>query len=107
MLLITYAGWTLMSYTAKLEGTYLPLFMISLFMLTGAPYGIVQPLFKHIKIYNIYRRKNVITQKRDLQIPLRHSVQFYSGYGVLLPVWFSYHIWLYGNSYPFAAQRCR
>lgn len=38
----------------KLEGTYLPVFMISFFMLIGALDGIVQPLFKHIKIYNIY-----------------------------------------------------
>lgn len=54
ILLITYIDWTLMPYVTKLEGTYLPVFMISFFMLIGALDGIVQPLFTHIKIYNIY-----------------------------------------------------
>jgi len=54
LLLITYIDWTLMPYVTKLEGTYLPVFMISFFMLIGALDGIVQPLFKHIRIYNIY-----------------------------------------------------
>ncbi len=54
LLLITYIDWTLMPYVTKLEGTYLPVYMISFFMLIGALDGIVQPLFKHIKIYNIY-----------------------------------------------------
>ncbi len=54
LLLITYIDWTLMPYITKLEGTYLPVFMISFFMLIGALDGIVQPLFKHIKICHIY-----------------------------------------------------
>jgi len=54
LFLTTYIDWTLLPYVTKLEGTYLPIFMISFFMLLGALDGIVQPLFKHIKIYNIY-----------------------------------------------------
>ena len=54
LLLITYIDWTLMPYITKLEGTYLPVFMISFFMLIGALDGIVQPLFKHIRICHIY-----------------------------------------------------
>lgn len=54
LLLITYIDWTLIPFVTKLEGTYLPVFMISFFMLIGALDGIVQPIFKHIKIYNIY-----------------------------------------------------
>jgi len=54
LLLVTYIDWTLIPYITKLEGLYLPVFMISFFMLLGALDGIVQPLFKHIKIYNIY-----------------------------------------------------
>ena len=54
LFLVTYIDWTLLPYITKLEGTYLPVFMISFFMLLGALDGIVQPLFKHIKIYNIY-----------------------------------------------------
>jgi hypothetical protein len=54
LLLITYIDWTLMPYVTKLEGTYLPVYMISFFMLIGALDGILQPLFKHIRIYNIY-----------------------------------------------------
>ncbi len=54
LLLITYIDWTLMPYVTKLEGTYLPVYMISFFMLIGALDGILQPLFKHIRIYKIY-----------------------------------------------------
>lgn len=54
LFLITYIDWTLIPYVTKLEGTYLPVFMISFFMLIAALDGIIQPLFKHIKIYNIY-----------------------------------------------------
>jgi len=54
ILFITYIDWTLMPYVTKLEGTYLPVYMISFFMLIGALDGIVQPLFKHIRIYKIY-----------------------------------------------------
>jgi len=54
ILCITYIDWTLMPYVTKLEGTYLPVYMISFFMLIGALDGIIQPLFKHIRIYKIY-----------------------------------------------------
>ncbi|AXH13754.1 hypothetical protein [Malaciobacter mytili] len=54
LFLVTYIDWTLLPYITKLEGTYLPVFMISFFMLLGALDGIIQPLFKNIKIYNIY-----------------------------------------------------
>ncbi len=50
----TFVDWVLMPYIAKLEGTYLPVMMISFFMLIGASDGFVQPLFKKVKIYNIY-----------------------------------------------------
>ena len=52
--LTTYIDWTLVPYVTKLEGTYLPVFMISFFMLMGALDGFVQPLFRKIKLYNIY-----------------------------------------------------
>lgn len=52
--LTTYIDWTLLPYITKLEGMYLPVFMISFFMLLGALDGFVQPLFRKIKIYNIY-----------------------------------------------------
>jgi len=54
LFLITYIDWTLIPFVTKLEGTYLPVFMISFYMLIGALDGFVQPLFKNIKIYNIY-----------------------------------------------------
>ena len=52
--LTTYIDWTLLPYITKMEGLYLPVFMISFFMLLGALDGFVQPLFRKIKIYNIY-----------------------------------------------------
>jgi len=54
LLIITYIDWTLMPYVTKLEGTYLPVYMISFFMLIGALDGIIQPLFKYIRICYIY-----------------------------------------------------
>jgi|GEM_PF-1210748 len=54
LFLTTYIDWTLIPFVTKLEGTYLPVFMISFFMLLGALDGFIQPLFKNIKIYNIY-----------------------------------------------------
>ena len=54
LFITTYIDWTLIPFVTKFEGLYLPVFMISLFMLVGALDGIIQPLFKHIKIYNIY-----------------------------------------------------
>lgn len=54
LFITTYIDWTLIPFVTKLEGTYLPVFMISIFMLAGALDGFIQPLFKNIKIYNIY-----------------------------------------------------
>lgn len=50
----TYIDWVLMPFLTKLEGTHLPVFMISFYMLIGAADGFVQPLFKHVRIHNIY-----------------------------------------------------
>jgi hypothetical protein len=50
----TFIDWVLMPFLTKLEGTHLPVFMISLYMLLGASDGFVQPLFKHVRIHNIY-----------------------------------------------------
>ncbi|MGB5867678.1 MAG: hypothetical protein WBG69_07390 [Arcobacteraceae bacterium] len=74
LFLTTYIDWTLIPYVTKLEGTYLPVFMISFFMLLGALDGIVQPLFKHIKIYNIY----LFTICLDIVQILSYSVLHYS-----------------------------
>ncbi|MBC8207168.1 MAG: hypothetical protein ISR85_00345 [Kiritimatiellales bacterium] len=54
LFLVTYIDWTLIPFVTKLEGIHLPVFMISFYMLLGALDGFVQPLFKHVKIYNIY-----------------------------------------------------
>jgi len=54
LFIITYIDWTLITFVTKLEGTYLPVFMISFYMLVGALDGLIQPLFKSIKIYTIY-----------------------------------------------------
>ena len=54
LFLTTYIDWVIMPFVAKLEGTHLPVFAISLYMLFGASDGFVQPLFKKVKIYNIY-----------------------------------------------------
>ena len=50
----TFIDWVLMPFLTKLEGTHLPVFMISFYMLLGASDGFVQPLFKHVRIHNIY-----------------------------------------------------
>jgi hypothetical protein len=54
LFIITYVDWTLIPFITKFEGTYLPVFMISFYMLVGALDGFIQPLFKNIKIHNIY-----------------------------------------------------
>jgi len=50
----TYIDWVLMPFLTKLEGTYLPVYMISFYMLIGASDGFIQPLFKHVRIHKIY-----------------------------------------------------
>lgn len=54
ILITTYIDWTLIPFVTKLEGTYLPVFMISFFMLIGALDGFIQPFFNRIKLYTIY-----------------------------------------------------
>nr|WP_321266365.1 hypothetical protein [uncultured Sulfurimonas sp.] len=54
LFLTTYIDWVLIPFITKLEGMYLPVFMISFFMLIGATDGLILPLFKKIKIYKIY-----------------------------------------------------
>jgi hypothetical protein len=54
LFLTTYIDWVVMPFVTKLEGTHLPVFMISFYMLLGASDGIIQPLFKKVKICNIY-----------------------------------------------------
>lgn len=54
LFITTYIDWTILPFVTKLEGTYLPVYMISFYMLIGALDGFIQPLFKNIKIYNIY-----------------------------------------------------
>ena len=43
-----------MPYITKLEGLHLPVLAISFYMLIGATDGLIQPLFKKVKIYKIY-----------------------------------------------------
>lgn len=43
-----------MPFITKLEGTYLPVYMISFFMLIGALDGFIQPFFNRIKLHHIY-----------------------------------------------------
>jgi len=54
LFLTTYIDWVLIPFITKLEGMYLPVFMISFFMLIGATDGLILPLFKKIRIYKIY-----------------------------------------------------
>ena len=54
LFLTAYIDWVLMPFLTKLEGTHLPVFMISFYMLLGASDGFIQPLFKKVKIYRIY-----------------------------------------------------
>lgn len=54
LFLTTYIDWVIMPFIAKLEGLHLPVFMISFYMLLGASDGLVQPLFKKVKIHRIY-----------------------------------------------------
>lgn len=54
LFLTTYIDWVVMPFITKLEGTHLPVFMISFYMLIGASDGLIQPLFKKAKIYRIY-----------------------------------------------------
>ncbi|OIP52923.1 MAG: hypothetical protein AUK54_10125 [Helicobacteraceae bacterium CG2_30_36_10] len=54
LFLTTYIDWVLMPFITKLEGLYLPVLAISFYMLIGATDGLIQPLFKKVKIYKIY-----------------------------------------------------
>ncbi len=46
--------WMLMPLITKLEGTYLPVYMIGFFMLLSASDGIVQPIFKEVSLRYVY-----------------------------------------------------
>jgi len=54
LFLTTYIDLVLMPYITKLEGLHLPVLAISFYMLIGATDGLIQPLFKKVKIYKIY-----------------------------------------------------
>ncbi len=54
LFLVVAIDWILLPVVTKLEGMYLPIFMISFFMLLGASEGILQPLFKNVKVHTIY-----------------------------------------------------
>lgn len=54
LLLVLFVDWMLMPLITKLEGTHLPVYMIGLFMLLGASDGLIQPLFKKVKVENVY-----------------------------------------------------
>lgn len=54
LFLTTFIDWILMPFITKLEGTHLPVYMISVYMLLGASDGFIQPLFKHVRIHRIY-----------------------------------------------------
>jgi len=54
LFLTTFIDWIVMPFITKLEGTHLPVFMISFYMLLGASDGLIQPLFKKVRIYRIY-----------------------------------------------------
>ncbi len=54
LFMVVYIDWTLMPFVTKLEGLYLPVYMISVYMLAGASDGLIQPLFKRVKLHRIY-----------------------------------------------------
>lgn len=49
LFIITYIDWTLIPFITKLEGTYLPVYMISFYMLIAALDGFIHPLLKTLK----------------------------------------------------------
>ena len=82
LFLTTYIDWVLMPYIAKLEGIHLPVYMISFYMLIGAMDGIMQPLFKKVKIYKIY-----------MFVIILDIIQICSYYLVTIEIWlFTYVI---------------
>lgn len=50
----TFVDWALLPLVTKLEGIFLPVFMISLFMLLGNADGFLQPLFHHARLSHIF-----------------------------------------------------
>ena len=55
LMLILFVDWMLMPLITKMEGLYLPVYMIGIFMLLGAADGLIQPLFRKVKVENVYR----------------------------------------------------
>lgn len=54
LFVVVYIDWMLMPFVAKLEGLYLPVYMISFFMLLSASDGIIQPLFKEVRLKTLF-----------------------------------------------------
>ena len=54
LFVVVYTDWMLMPFVAKLEGLYLPVYMISLFMLLSASDGIIQPFFKEVRLKIVF-----------------------------------------------------
>ena len=54
LFVVVYIDWMLMPFVAKLEGLYLPVYMISFFMLLSASDGIIQPLFKEVRLKTVF-----------------------------------------------------
>jgi len=54
LFVVVYTDWMLMPLVAKLEGLYLPVYMISLFMLLSASDGIIQPFFKEVRLKIVF-----------------------------------------------------
>ncbi|RXJ60147.1 hypothetical protein [Candidatus Marinarcus aquaticus] len=77
LFLTTYIDWVLIPFVTKLEGTFLPVYMISFYMLLGSLDGFIHPLFKNIKIHHIY----LFTIVLDL---IQISSYFLFSYSVLL-----------------------
>jgi hypothetical protein len=51
---VVYVDWMLMPFVAKLEGLYLPVYMISFFMLLSASDGIILPFFKEVSLRAVF-----------------------------------------------------
>jgi len=54
LFVVVYIDWMLMPFVAKLEGLYLPVYMISFFMLLSASDGIILPFFKEVRLRTVF-----------------------------------------------------
>jgi len=55
LFLVIFIDWMLMPLITKFEGLYLPIYMISFFMLLAASDGFIQPLIKKVRQRYLYR----------------------------------------------------